>query len=248
MARQAGGLQLEGTIGNMIFYKMNGKYYVRSKGAPSKAKLKKGKAFENSRRVSAEFGHASKMASKVVHAAKPLMNPGNHTGLHGKLTEQLQRVLQTDRQSAYGDRKISLGDLSLLEGFDFEQTKLKSHLIALPKIKSSQRDIKVDFSGMKILDPRSVPEGASHFRLDMVSVIFDEQKMSGQTMDLKGQNQLLSVPLSALGTIVLPKPHAETDDSVFLILLGLVFLQEVNGEMHELSGKRSVGVIAAFRL
>ncbi|WP_194774681.1 hypothetical protein [Pararhodonellum marinum] len=246
MARQSGGLQLEGTIGNMIFYKMKGKYYVRSKGAPSKAKLKKGKAFENSRRVSAEFGHASKVASQVVHAAKGLMNPGKHHGLHGKLTAQLQRVLQTDSQSVYGERKISVGDLSLLEGFDFEPTRIKSQLKAFPNINSSHQDVNVDFSGMQSLNPRSVPEGASHFRLDMVSVIYDEQKMSGQTMDLKGQTQLLSVPLSALGTITIPRPYAETDASVFLILLGLVFFQEVNGEMHELSGKRSVGVLAAF--
>ncbi len=41
-----------------------------AKGAPSKKRLKEGKEFENSRRASSEFGHASKMASKLVQSCR----------------------------------------------------------------------------------------------------------------------------------------------------------------------------------
>ena len=64
MAKQAGQNFIVGTIGNLVFYKMNGQYYVRQKGQVSKERRKKAPEFSNSRRNSGWFGEASKKASR----------------------------------------------------------------------------------------------------------------------------------------------------------------------------------------
>ena len=63
MAKQAGQNFIVGTIGNLVFYKMNGEYYVRQKGQGSKERRKKAPEFSNSWRNSSWFGEASKKAS-----------------------------------------------------------------------------------------------------------------------------------------------------------------------------------------
>jgi hypothetical protein len=63
MARQAGPNFIVGTIDDLVFYKMNGKYYVRKKSSLSKKRVKKDPVFVNTRRNAAAFGEASKKAS-----------------------------------------------------------------------------------------------------------------------------------------------------------------------------------------
>jgi hypothetical protein len=65
MAKQAGDIFIEGTIDDLTFCKMNGKYYVRMKNSLTKKKFWKHKAFERSRESCKRFSEGNKLASKV---------------------------------------------------------------------------------------------------------------------------------------------------------------------------------------
>lgn len=65
MAKQAGDFLIEGTIDELTFYKMDGKYYVRMKSSLTGKKFWKHKAFERSRQSCNRFSEGNKLASKL---------------------------------------------------------------------------------------------------------------------------------------------------------------------------------------
>ena len=65
MAKQAGDIFIKGTIDDLCFYKMDGKYYVRMKSSLSGKRFWKDKAFEGSRKSCSRFGEGNQLASIV---------------------------------------------------------------------------------------------------------------------------------------------------------------------------------------
>jgi hypothetical protein len=65
MAKQAGDIFIEGTIDDLTFYKMCGKYYVRMKTSLTGKRFWKDKAFEGSRKSCSRFGDGNQLASVV---------------------------------------------------------------------------------------------------------------------------------------------------------------------------------------
>src|SRR5215467_11920989 len=69
MARQAGKIKIEGrTFGRLVFYKMNGEYYVRTKSTLSSKRVKKDPRFQSTMRSAGILGRASKVGSAVYKA------------------------------------------------------------------------------------------------------------------------------------------------------------------------------------
>lgn len=66
MARQAGPYFITGTIGNLSFYKMEGKYYVRQKSSLDGKRVRKDKAFRRTMEYARLLAAGSKVA-KVVY-------------------------------------------------------------------------------------------------------------------------------------------------------------------------------------
>jgi hypothetical protein len=65
MARQAGTIFIEGTLDDLTFYKMDGKYYVRMKSTLSRKKVLNSPRFARTRMHAGQLAEASKIASVV---------------------------------------------------------------------------------------------------------------------------------------------------------------------------------------
>ncbi|GAB2625288.1 hypothetical protein [Belliella aquatica] len=247
MAKQTGSLTLEGTMGNVIFYKRNGKFYSRSKGSISKKRLKEGPEFENSRRVSSEFGHASKFAAKLSRSCIGLLNPGRHDGLHGRLTSKMHKVVQSDPVSVYGERRLRLGNLDLMRGFDFEATSLRSLIANLPDVARQGQIVQVDFSRIGAMDRKTTPGGATHYRVDLLWCRLHEVNEKVGYQEYQGDTFELGASLDLNGVVEMDLGNALQSEEVLFVVMGIVFLQEVNGKMNELAGKRAVGVLEGLK-
>lgn len=246
MARQTGVLKFEGTIDEIIFYKRNGKYYARKKGAPSREKLKKGKEFENSRRVSAEFGHASKIASKLYRSCKGILNSGRHDGLHGKLTSILNRVIQSDPISEYGKRKLGLGELKLLEGTSFEKTNLKSIVDEIPSVIFSNNQLQINFIELGSIKRKSLPIPATHYRINILWCRINEANYDTKFRKSETVPLMIDQPLSINGLIKMDLEEPLEVDDVLIVIFGIEFLQEINDELNELTENKAVTIINGF--
>lgn len=65
MAKQCGPIPITGTIDDVCFYRMNGKYYARLKSSLTRKRVLKDAAFRRTREHAATLGEASKIASRV---------------------------------------------------------------------------------------------------------------------------------------------------------------------------------------
>lgn len=65
MARQIGDIKITGTIGDVTFYRMDGKYYARMKSSLTAKKVKTHPHFALTRMYAKWLGEASKLASEV---------------------------------------------------------------------------------------------------------------------------------------------------------------------------------------
>jgi hypothetical protein len=99
MARQAGPIKIEGTIGNLCFYRMDGAFYVRQKSSLSRKRVLRDPEFARSRVAAGRFGVAVKLASSVYRRL-PKVEKGH--GVIGRLTAIANKLLCAglDRETA----------------------------------------------------------------------------------------------------------------------------------------------------
>ena len=65
MARQTGPIKFIGTYNGVLYYRMQGDYFVRKASSLTARRFYKDKAFENSRKSSYNFGLASSIARQL---------------------------------------------------------------------------------------------------------------------------------------------------------------------------------------
>jgi hypothetical protein len=83
MAKQVGPIFIEGTLGNITFYKRKGTWVARKKTSLNKKRVSTDPAFAASRRASACFGSAATLA-KTIYWQLPAHKRGR--GVIGKIT------------------------------------------------------------------------------------------------------------------------------------------------------------------
>jgi hypothetical protein len=70
MAKQAGDYFIEGTVDDLTYYKMEGKYYVKMKSSLTGKKFWKNKTFERSRESCKRFSEGNRLASQLYRMIK----------------------------------------------------------------------------------------------------------------------------------------------------------------------------------
>ncbi len=91
MARQIGTYKITGTVDEICFYKMNGKYYARLKSSLTGKRVKKDPAFANTMRYAGLLAEASKIASAIY---RQLVPEQKEKGLYKRMTGQAMRLLK----------------------------------------------------------------------------------------------------------------------------------------------------------
>ena len=119
MAKMNDAFSFTGSISNISVYKMRGidKPIVRTKGGPSKEKIKNSPKFEKTRKNNAEFGGraaASRWIMQALWHQKPLAD----YNIAGPLNTLMKPIQVLDTASEPGQRNIVLSkNPRLLEGF-----------------------------------------------------------------------------------------------------------------------------------
>lgn len=115
MARQNNLLQLSGSVGEMVHYERNGKFFSRAK--PTTVNRS-----ENSQKASMEFGRASAAASMLMKGFHPLLKLVPHKTAYNRLTSAFMKMMHSNTTKAKGKRTITDGDPSPLHQFQFNDT------------------------------------------------------------------------------------------------------------------------------
>lgn len=93
MARQSGNIVIIGTINNLCFYRMDGKFYVRMKSSLTGKRVKKDPAFTATMHYAGLFGNASKIASLMYRS---LQESAKTKELYRQLTGKAMQWLKEE--------------------------------------------------------------------------------------------------------------------------------------------------------
>jgi len=228
-------IKFTGSVGDLSFYKTQDGYIVRRKYGPSAHRIKTDPAYARTRENNAEFARAGKATGLMRSAFASLLTTMSDNRVSGRLTAQLLKVIKSDARNARGERKVMDGDTSLLEGFEFNiHSNLSKSLRAefTASIDGPGRGASInlrEFNPSKAILP---PQGATHFRLSSAAAVIDFDQntwhMNTSTSD--------ALPLDAA---LLPAFHLNhnlesTGSGVVFLVLGIEFLQAVNGTFYPL--------------
>lgn len=235
MARQRGVIKLDGTIGDITFYKSKDGFLAREKGGVSSDRIANDPAFQRTRENGAEFGRAGKAGKMLRNAIRNLLQNASDSKMVSRLTTEMVRVIQEDTTNPRGLRNVIDGEAELLQGFDFNiNGKLGTTLYA-PYTSTIDRvagTLTVDIPAFIPLNMINTPGGATHFKINSAGAEID---FEAETFIV--DTQVTGVlPIDAVATAVINLANAVTANSThpLFLILGIEFFQQVNGQFYSL--------------
>lgn len=235
MAKQKGIMKLEGTIGNITFYKSQDGYLAREKGGVDANRIANDKAFQRTRENGSEFGAAGKAGKVLRNALRVLLQNSSDNRMVSRLTQKMVEVIQADATSVRGERNVIDGEAELLESFEFNiNGKLNNTFFApyTPTIDRVAGTLKVNVPAYIPANMIAAPSGTTHYKI--VS--------SGIEVDFENETFVADTKTSAVlawdgtATAVLNLTNAVTAASThpLFLALGIEFYQDVNGVKYPL--------------
>lgn len=176
MARQKGPLKLKGAIGDLSFYKSQDGYMLREKGGVSKQRIMNDPAFQRTRENGREFGSAGASGRLLREAFAGVLGRSADRRMGSRLHKLLVSVLRTDPVNGRGSRLVVNGDLSKLQGFNFNKRSTLSTTLT-ERVGSEVDRVTGE---MKLILPEFVPKihlkappGASHYQISFAAAEID---------------------------------------------------------------------------
>lgn len=235
MARQRGIMKLEGTIGDITFYKSKDGFLAKEKGGIPADRIANDPAFQRTRENGAEFGSAGKAGKVLRTAIRGMLQNAKDPRVVSRLTTEMLKVIQADATSQRGLRNVIDGEAELLEGFDFNiNAKLGTTIYApfTATINRAAGELKVDIPAFIPINMIAAPVGASHFKIVSAGVEVDFENESYVT----DYSETAELPWDNVATAVINHVNNVTAASTkpLFLILGIQFYQEVNGTKYSL--------------
>ena len=235
MAKQKGIIKLEGTIGDITFYKSQDGYLAREKGGIDANRIASDPAFQRTRENGSEFGAAGKAGKMLRVALRALLQNTADNRMVSRLTQEMVKVVQADAINARGERNVIDGEAELLEGFEFNKNgKLGTALYApfAAVINRVTGLLNVDIPSYVPVNMISAPGGTTHYQIISAGAEID---FENESFVIDNNNSAI-LPWDSVATTALNLSNAVTANSThpLFMALGIEFYQEINGVKYTL--------------
>ena len=240
MAKQSGLIKLEGTIGDITFYKSKDGLLARAKGGVDANRIKNDAAFQRTRENGAEFGRAGSAGKVLRLAFRTFLQNCTDSRMVSRLTKEMVAVVKADATNPRGQRNVLDGELEMLEGFDFNIEGKLSSTIFTPYVATIDRvtgALQVTIPEFSPGNAIAAPEGATHLRfvsggasIDFEAGVFET--ISSQSADI----EITEAPVAAIDLV--NQLAANSVHPLFLVL-GIEFFQQVNGVNYALKNGKT---------
>ncbi len=235
MAKQKGIMKIEGTVGGMTYYKSKDGYLAKEKTSLNGSKIASDPRFQRTRENMAEFGNAGKAGKLMRHAINTLLKNAKDSRVVSRLTQTMVKVARTDTKSKRGERTVSNGDLTLLKGFQFNNTAVLGAALYAPfttVVDRTAGTLTISLASFIPSQAIIAPEGTTHFQLvsagaelDFTSEIYNSDAQ---------QSTLLPWDATDSGDISLVNTITANSTLPLFLFLGIQFYQQVNGFQYPL--------------
>ena len=264
MAKNIGLIKISGKVGDLQFFQKDGKTYVGLSSQISKDRIQKDPAFKRTRENMSEFGGAAKVSKSIREFMIPLKGLIEKQ-LHQRITGLIRAVIN----QGSGDRGMRKAELSLnqteIEGFELNKsTKLSEVMFTSNSMvtNSDRNQLTLTVDEFLPSDYLLIPEGATHFKVHLAGLAISDFEPVGPKavyrpintsehgLFAKAETAELSVSTLVNGgiTLVVDLPGAPVlSPEVSLAgLLGIEFLQEVNGSFYQLASHNAIRIEKLF--
>jgi hypothetical protein len=246
MARPAGILKINGTLGDLSFYDSVYGPIVRRKGGPSREQIKKAASCVRIREHNSEFKNLAAAGKLFRQSLRDLLKKTRDHRLVWRVTQLMSRIKNADTVSARGKRHVAKGlqtpeGMGFMKGFDLNSNApLKKILIKNYKVKAQTRQIIID-DLVPARDLRS-PKGATHVRLKAALLRADFKKEKTELLQSPEIKLALNKKSNNI-VLVMNAPAQNTGTDLYL--LQVEFLQEVNKTEYPLEngGYNCLGIV-----
>lgn len=235
MARQKGIIKLDGTIGDITFYKSKDGYLAREKGGIPADRIANDPAFQRTRENGSEFGRAGKAGKVLRNAIRGLLQNASDSRMVSRLTTEMIKVIQKDVTNTRGLRNVIDGEAELLTGFDFNiNGKLGTTLYApfTAAIDRAAGTLGVNIPAFVPLNMIAAPGGTTHFKIVSAGVEVDFENESfvvdSQAIGMLAWDANPTAAINLYNTVTANSTHP------LFLMVGVEFYQEVNGLMYPL--------------
>jgi hypothetical protein len=264
MARTKGIIDFEGRIGDIVFYKRNGKPVARRAGGPTKEMIANSPAFARTRQNNTEFGGCSGISRSIRASLSELK--GFHDGEFGnRLTKQF-KIITSAQEGPLGQRPIVLSsNHSAFDNFEGHEDTAFSTICEIPC--KTDHDKSRTSATLRLNKARisaiNAPKGATHFQLihalGIVSDFeFDQVKLVHGPVDSKLNGLGVAeysdyIPLKAKTTPAikltaqLPVQALPSEKINVVQAVAILFIQQIGNKIHyPLKQSRAMKIIEVF--
>lgn len=235
MARQKGIVKIEGTVGELTFYKSQDGHLVREKGGVAGDRIKNDPAFTRTRENGAEFGNAAGAGKLLRDALRSLLMNAADNRAVSRLTKVMTTIKNTDTTSARGQRSVGVAMMApttrqMLKGFNFNIKAVMGSVLFKPYTLVPPSGL-IKFTGLVPINDIKYPTGATHVTLtgayakvDFTTGLYDVQ-----------YSPPVNLPIDATASSVSLLPAAPASGTgADLYLLKIEFFQQVNTVQYSL--------------
>jgi hypothetical protein len=240
MAKQKGLIRLDGSIGDMTYYKSKDGYRAKGKAGPTKERIASDPGFIRTRENMAEFGRAGTGGKLIRQAINPILKDAKDSKAVSRLLKVMSQVIKSDTVNKRGERTVTDGDITLLKGFEFNANAILSTTLYMAPATVVDRTTGTLTINIPAFVPSSsiiAPQGATHFKLVGAGAAIDfDAHIVTSTMNASSRyawDETSTDAITLVNTIA-----AGTTLPLFLFL-GIQFFQEMNGVQYPLSNGSS---------
>ncbi|MFC3197859.1 hypothetical protein ACFOET_09565 [Parapedobacter deserti] len=234
MAIQKGSIILEGQIGNLSFYRSNGKPQVRQHSGVSKDRITKDPRFARTRENNLEFGRASNAAKLIRVAVRRSLGDRyelfKDPGMVNRLSTRMGAIIRADVEHERGNRIVQVGNLGMLSGFGFTSTAALKDVLLVPPRYVCQWDkgiVELALPGLRPDAAMAAPRDAVLCSFHVTALSFNE---SYEWLPIAAQHhELLSLDYRGMPpqSFSLELPGAPSD--ALIICFGISFYKTIGG-------------------
>jgi hypothetical protein len=190
--------------------------------------------FELTRQNNAEFSRACKANRLLRHAfALGMLNKADRY-VSGRLTKTMFNILQSDQVNDRGQRRVTQGILSMLEGFNFNRdTSLQNALWAPYSITFNKKAMQATINFPSLIPKVMIktPSGANAFILTAMVAALHFEKETSPVEPV--QTDLLDISTQSYNNLLLKLPPIKQQpDHTVIVALGIEFVHATGRTIH----------------
>lgn len=170
MARVISDFPLSGTINGITFFRTKHGNFARAKNRITKDDFLKRASYAKIRENSNVFGQTAKHGMLIRTAFKGQLRYAKQSDTNNRLTKVIYSIMQTAKRNDGKERDILNGDISLLEGFEFNTARrLSTVLYTRYNVRVDRAEGLVTLALNRFIPESSVkaPKPATDFRLSV---------------------------------------------------------------------------------